>query len=131
MRRNEGVKACVCVCANNRPLMHGGSLVHVYRGCPSYRFLSFAGNALVSRRFYRRVLHIGGFIPTVDLRNSRRTGSKHHKRNMCRGIVRTVRLLGTRGLPFNMSAYCASTGISDMDDRRFFSRVVSYNTLFM
>lgn len=127
MARNGRLKMCLCVFAKKRPLIEGTSLIGLYRGRGSYTFLTFAGNALISRTFYTSLGHVKGLCLTVDLRNFSRMGSLEQNANMFTGIVRTVSLLGRGKLIFNASVYCASGGCGAIADSRFVSVVIRGN----
>lgn len=126
--RDGTLNARFFVFANNRPLVEGGSVVSLTGRGPSYVFLTFAGTALVSSRFYRRLVRYNGFNLTLSVRNARRAGSNEHNSNTCRAAVGTVGVLGGRNYLFNASIYCASTGCRTMADSRFCSGVVRTNT---
>lgn len=128
MDRKGRINYRFCLLANNRPLIHGTSVLGLYQGRPSYRFRTFAGNALVSSSFYRRIIGINGLDFSLDIRNFHRIGSDHHNPNIFSEIVRTVSLLHRCNVIFNASVYCAHGGVRAIASSGFLSLLVDGNT---
>lgn len=112
------------------PLVRKADLIRLCEAHPDCEFSAFTNATLIDEAFADEMLRVKNFLPAISAEGFEESTDSRRGQGTYQKIMRAMRILKERKLPFGISACYTSANVEDIGSEAYFDQMIAWGAKF-
>lgn len=130
VRQGTELGTFLYIFSGGEPMVRKADILKLCQAHPDCMFLAFTNGTLIDGDFADGMLRVKNFVPTISIEGFEEATDGRRGHGTYQAVVKTMRLLQSKKLPFGVSCCYTSQNIDSLSSEEFFDSLIADGAKF-
>ncbi len=130
VRQGTELGTFLYIFSGGEPLVRKADILKLCQAHPDCMFLAFTNATLIDEAFADEMLRVKNFVPAISIEGFEEATDGRRGHGTYQAVVKTMRLLQSKKLPFGISCCYTSQNIDSLSSEEFFDSLIADGAKF-